>query len=42
MIVKAGPEGYKPVIEGVKLKNLTHGDKTHLTEVKLKKGAKIT
>lgn len=41
MIVKARPEGFKPVIEGVKLKNLTHGDKTHLTEVKLKKGAII-
>ena len=41
MIVKSGPEGYKPVIEGMKLKNLTHGDKMHLTEVKLKKGAII-
>jgi quercetin dioxygenase-like cupin family protein len=41
MIVKAGPEGYKPVLEGVKLKNLTYGDKTHLTEVMLKKGALI-
>ena len=41
MIVKAGPEGYKPVLEGVTLKNLTLGDKTHLTEVKLDKGAII-
>lgn len=41
MILKAGPEGYKPVIEGVTLKNLAHGDKTHLTQVKLEKGAVI-
>ena len=41
MIVKAGSEGYKPVLEGVTLKNLTFGDKTHLTEVRLNKGAII-
>jgi quercetin dioxygenase-like cupin family protein len=39
MIVKAGPEGYKDLLEGVKLKNLVHGKRTHLTRVKLKKGA---
>ena len=41
MIQKDGPEGYKPVFEGVTIKNLTHGDKTHLTKVVLNKGALI-
>jgi quercetin dioxygenase-like cupin family protein len=41
MIVKAGPEGYKDLIEGVRLKNLVHGERTHLTKVKLKKGAVV-
>ena len=41
MIVKAGPEGYKEVFDGVILKNLVHGEKTHLIEVKLKKGAVV-
>ena len=41
MIVKAGPEGYKDLIEGVKLKNLVHGERTHLTQVKLKQGAVV-
>lgn len=39
MIVKAKPEGYKDLLEGVKLKNLIHGEKTHLTKVKLTQGA---
>ncbi|MFC2084677.1 cupin domain-containing protein [Bacteroidota bacterium] len=41
MIAKDGSEGYKFVLEGVSLKNLTHGDKTHLTKVMLDKGAII-
>jgi quercetin dioxygenase-like cupin family protein len=41
MIQKASPEGYKPLIEGVTLKNLAHGERTHLTQVKLEKGAVI-
>jgi quercetin dioxygenase-like cupin family protein len=41
MINKAGIKGYKPVLDGIELKNLTHGSKTHLTEVRLKKGALI-
>jgi len=41
MIVKAGSEGYHLVLEGVWLKNLSHGDKTHLIEVKFNKGATI-
>ncbi len=39
MIVKSDSDGYKEVIAGVWLKTLVHGDKTHLVEVKLKKGA---
>ena len=41
MIVKAGPESYKKVLEGVTLKNLVHGEKTHLTQIKFKKGAVV-
>ncbi len=41
MISKAGPDGYKPLLEAITLKNLTHGEKTHLTQVKLEKGAKV-
>ena len=41
MIVKAGPDGYKDVLEGVRLKNLVRGERTHLTEVRLKKGAVV-
>ena len=39
MIVKAKQEGYKQVLDGVRLKNLVWGEKTHLTEIKFKKGA---
>jgi len=41
MILKAKPEGYKPLIEGITLKNLAYGEKTHLIQVKLGKGAVI-
>jgi len=41
MIVKAMPGGYKDVLEGVSLKNMVHGERTHLTKVKLKKGAVV-
>jgi len=41
MIVKAVAEGYKTVFEGMQLKTLVHGDKTHLTEIRLKKGTVI-
>ena len=41
MIAKAGSEGYHLVLEGVWLKNLSHGEKTHLIEVKFNKGAII-
>lgn len=41
MIVKAGSEGYKELLEGVSLKNLVHGERTHLTKVKFTKGAVV-
>ena len=41
MIVKAGPEGYKELLEGVRLKNLIHGERSHLTKVKLKQDAVV-
>jgi len=41
MITKDSPRGYKSIFDGVKLKNLTHGDRTHLTKVVLDKGAII-
>jgi quercetin dioxygenase-like cupin family protein len=39
MIVKAGTEGYKDLLDGVRLKNLVHGERTHMTEVRLKEGS---
>ena len=41
MIVKAASEGFKDVLEGVRLKNLVHGERTHLTKMKLKKDAVV-
>ena len=41
MIVKAASEGFKELLEGVRLKNLVHGERTHLTKVELKKGALV-
>jgi len=41
MIVKADEDGYNEVLEGVRLKTLTHGETTHLTEVRLRKGAVV-
>ncbi len=41
MIVKTSSKGYKEVVDGVWLKTLVHGERTHLTEVKLRKGAII-
>jgi quercetin dioxygenase-like cupin family protein len=41
MIVEASPRGYKELLEGITLKNLVHGERTHLTQVKLEKGAVI-
>ena len=39
MISKADPEGYREVLDGVRLKALVHGERTLLTEVKLARGA---
>ena len=41
MISTANPDGYNELVDGVFLKTLTHGAQTHLTEVKLAKGAVI-
>jgi quercetin dioxygenase-like cupin family protein len=41
MIVKANPEGYIEMMDGVWLKTLVHGEKTHLTHVVMKKGAVV-
>jgi quercetin dioxygenase-like cupin family protein len=41
VISKDSPEGYNLLLKGVRLKNLIHGDKTHLTKVLIAKGAVI-
>ena len=41
MLRGADSEGYKQLIEGVQLKTLVHGERTHLTEVRLDKGAVV-
>lgn len=41
MITNGGPEGYREVLPGVRLKTLVHGALTHLTEVKLRKGSVV-
>lgn len=41
MIVKANQEGFKELLEGVRLKNMVHGERTHLTQIKLEQGAVI-
>ncbi len=41
MITKADTEGYREVLDGVWLKNLVHGEKTHMTEVRFRKGAVV-
>ncbi len=41
MIVSKNSEGYKELVQGVWLKTLVNGDLTHMTQVKLEKGAVI-
>lgn len=41
MIKKANPVEFKEILPGIELGNLTNGDKTHLTKVRLKKGSII-
>lgn len=41
MFYKKNNKGYKTLAEGVKIKTLVYGDKTHLTEFQLKKGASV-
>lgn len=39
MFYKRNPEGYRQVLEGIKLKTLVYGDKTLFTEFRLKAGS---
>jgi len=41
MIQKADGSGYQEVLAGIRLKTLVHGQRTHMTEVRLAKGALI-
>ena len=41
MFYKANPEDYKTVLEGVKMKTLTHGERTLFSEFRFVKGAVI-
>ena len=39
MFYKRSTEGYKQVLDGIKLKTLVYGDKTLFTEFRLKRGS---
>jgi len=41
MIAGANSEGYRELVKGVWLKNLVHGEFTHMTQVRMDKGALI-
>ena len=41
MFVKHSDEGYRPVLEGVDLKTLVHGEKTLLASFHLHKGSQL-
>ncbi|MBD3869538.1 MAG: cupin domain-containing protein [Acidobacteria bacterium] len=41
MINTTSPDGYKELLDGVFLKTIVHGDRTLMTEVKLKRGAVV-
>lgn len=41
MFYKRNTDGYKQVLEGVKIKTLVHGDKMLLTEFQLKQGSQL-
>ncbi len=41
MFTTADTEGYRELLEGVKMRTLVHGDRTLLAEFKLDKGASI-
>ena len=41
MIEKASETGFNQMLDGVWLKSLTHGTRTHLTEVRFIKGAVV-
>lgn len=39
MFTKSAPDGYQTPMQGIALKTLVHGDKTLMTEFRLKKGS---
>ena len=39
MFAKQSESGYRPALEGIERKTLVHGDKTLMTEFRLRKGA---
>jgi quercetin dioxygenase-like cupin family protein len=41
MIYKNSEEGYKTILEGITIKTLVYGDKSLLTEFRLKKGSRL-
>ena len=41
MFYKSNDDGYKQVLEGIKLKTLVYGDKSLLAEFRLKKGSRL-
>jgi quercetin dioxygenase-like cupin family protein len=41
MFYKRNTEGYKQVLDGIKLKTLVYGDKTLFTEFRLKRGSQL-
>lgn len=41
MFYRQNHEGYKVLAEGVRLKSLAHGEKTHLCEFRITKGGRV-
>ena len=41
MFYKSNREGYKPVLDGIKLKTLAYGEKTLLTEFRMEKDSQL-
>ncbi len=41
MFNKRDDKGYKMLAEGVRMKTLVHGEKTHLCEFRIKKGSRV-
>ena len=41
MFYKSSSEGYKQIVNGIKLKTLVYGEKTHFTEIHLEQGSEL-